>query len=354
MWVVKMTECRVKSSSYKLKLDDRIIDVEIETGSSPAIYKVVQRSRNALDSSIYVKKPITIIFVSRLSSDELSTLKNIFSEKEISVKLGEWAFDGWFRDRKIVWDYRKEDAERPWKVTFIVDSTSYEFPAPPSGLFIDGFEEDPLCPPWTDTQILGNSSTIGEVSAWYHHGSRCLYCVARDTRIDQARGAYARVYYNLEDEFEEYHIFFVWKCVKQNESNYSWRKLGVYGSGGLLVGLREHGVSDSRYFVAQIFNNGIYYYHDILHITHGIEGHVFQIKVDIKVGTSGYVKVYVKDEDTFEEGIVEVNVNNSAKGNINKIELGETLCGSIYAPYASSYFDCFKGSPTDFTGDPFE
>ncbi|MHA1267893.1 MAG: hypothetical protein ACTSRS_21875 [Candidatus Helarchaeota archaeon] len=119
--------CSISSSSDSLILDARIIDIHIKKSYSPAIYKVVQRDRNVLDSEIYIKNLLTLEFISRLSSSEVETLRTIFGDREATIKLGGWTFNGWFGKRKIVWDYRKESEERPWKVTFTFDVTNYNY-----------------------------------------------------------------------------------------------------------------------------------------------------------------------------------------------------------------------------------
>lgn len=119
--------CSISSSSDSLILNARVIDIHIKKSFSPAIYKVVQRDRNVLDSEIYIKNLLALEFISRLSSSEVETLRTIFNDGEATIKLGGWTFNGWFGKKKIVWDYRKESEERPWKVTFTFDVTNYSY-----------------------------------------------------------------------------------------------------------------------------------------------------------------------------------------------------------------------------------
>lgn len=107
-------------------LDGRIMDVEVGKSCSPAIYKVVQRE-NVLDSSLYNEGVLELSFVVRFASDELATLKSIFENGYVKVKIGGWTFTGWFVDKNAVWDYSEENKTRPWKVTLTFDITSKEY-----------------------------------------------------------------------------------------------------------------------------------------------------------------------------------------------------------------------------------
>ena len=161
------SSCTIISINASLTLDSRILNVKLGKKSTPAIYKVVQRSQNVLDSSIYTKSLLNLNFISRLSSSELTTLKQIFTDGEATITLGDWTFTGWFRKKNIVWDYRKESEERPWKVTFTFDVSNYNYPICVSGEHVTngGFETGD----WTGWTHSSGTSGIG--SSYPHTGT---------------------------------------------------------------------------------------------------------------------------------------------------------------------------------------